>query len=163
MSLDTLEARVILEPITKTTGADLYIPIAVRKVFTHVLFDTLFDILLPFWTVLICIDVCAPAGLYLCYMFVYRGFSTHTQCLCYGLWDGGFTIWQPMVGCRWVYPCKQRAYGTIDRLDDYLVVKGCTQTYDMDFIKTSPVSWLYSVSQLIRLLCTLIGLYSSLM
>ena len=40
------------------------------------------------------------------------------------------------MGCKWVYAVKYRADGTLEWYQARLVVKGFTQTYDVDYLKT---------------------------
>lgn len=57
-----------------------------------------------------------------------------------------------VVGCRWVFVIKYHPYGTIERLKARLVVKGFTQTYEVDYLETfSPVARLNSVRVVISL------------
>ena len=70
--------------------------------------------------------------------------STHT-------WD--FVDLSPdksVVGCKWVYKIKTRAYGFIDWYKAQLVAKSFTQEYGIDYEETfAPVACLTSVRSVI--------------
>ena len=54
------------------------------------------------------------------------------------------------IGCKWVYKIKTRSYGTVDRYKAFLVARGFTQEYGLDYEETfAPVARLSSVMTLI--------------
>lgn len=40
------------------------------------------------------------------------------------------------IGCRWLYSVKYKADGSIERYKAKLIVKGFTQTYEVDYSET---------------------------
>ena len=57
---------------------------------------------------------------------------------------------QFVVGCRWVYKIKTKADGSVERYKAYLVAKGFTQEYGIDYEETfAPITRLTSVICLI--------------
>ena len=54
------------------------------------------------------------------------------------------------IGCKWVYKIKTRSDGTVDHYKAYLVARGFTQEYGIDYDETfAPVARLSSVMALI--------------
>ena len=55
-----------------------------------------------------------------------------------------------VICCKWVYKIKTRSYGTVDRYKAWLVARGFTQEYEIDYEETfAPVARLSSVRTLI--------------
>ena len=50
------------------------------------------------------------------------------------------------MGCKWVYTIKQTLEGKMERYKAWLVAKGYTQTYEVDYVETfAPVVKMNSV------------------
>ena len=51
-----------------------------------------------------------------------------------------------LIGCKWIYKIKTRSNGSIECYKTYLVVKGFTQEYEIDYEATfTPVARISSV------------------
>ncbi|RDX94967.1 putative mitochondrial protein, partial [Mucuna pruriens] len=56
------------------------------------------------------------------------------------------------VGCRWVFAIKVTPNGTVDRLKAWLVSKGYTQVYDLDYGDTfSPIAKITTIRLLLAM------------
>ena len=54
------------------------------------------------------------------------------------------------IGCKWVFTVKHKADDSIERLKAWLVAKGFTQTYDIDYKETfTPVTKMNSIRVLL--------------
>jgi len=54
------------------------------------------------------------------------------------------------IGCKWVFIVKQKMDSTLDRYKAWLVAKGFTQTYGIDYQKTfAPVAKLDTIQVLL--------------
>ena len=58
---------------------------------------------------------------------------------------GSWSLRPQMLWVVWVYTMKYRPNGYVDRYKARLVAKGYTQTYDVDYLETSPVACLNSI------------------
>ena len=71
----------------------------------------------------------------------------------YGMWElVTCPIGASIVTCRWVYTVKYKPNGSVDRYKARLVIRGFSQTYDVDYAETfSPVARLNPIRVLLSM------------